>query len=127
MAMMAWIRLQTTMFENPKILNLKDDKQWRAIVAHLEAMTYTGRNALAGYIPASALRLLHITETDARRLVAEGLWKVAPGGWEINGWNDFQLADEDAIKRSEKAKKAAAARWDRRNGKGNQGDAQASL
>ena len=120
MAMMAWIRLQTTMFENPKILNLKYDKQWRAIVAHLEAMTYSGRNGLAGYIPATALRLLHITEADVQLLVAEGLWKPAPGGWEINGWADFQLADAEAIARSDKAKKAAGARWDRRNGRRNE-------
>ena len=126
MAMMAWIRLQTTMFENPKILNLKEEKQWKAIVAHLEAMCYSGRNALAGYIPATAIRLLHISQTDVKRLVAEGLWKPAPGGWEIHGWSEFQLADADAIARSEKAKKAAGARWDRRNGK-EPGDAQASI
>jgi len=105
------------MFENPKILNLKDDKQWRAIVAHLEAMTYTGRQGLAGYVPKSALRQLHIAAVDAQRLEAEGLWAPAPGGWMVNGWSDFQLADEEAIARSEKAKKAAAARWDKRNGK----------
>lgn len=116
--MMNWIRLQTNMFEHPKILNLKDDKQWRAIVAHLEAMSYTGRNALAGYVPRSAIKLLHIADCDVRRLVSEGLWKPAPGGWEIHGWSDFQLADEESIARSEKAKKAAAARWDKRNGRG---------
>lgn len=117
MANLPWIRLQTTMFEHPKILNLKEDRQWRAIIAHLEAMTYIGRNALAGYIPKTAVKLLHITDSDVRRLVAEGLWKPAPGGWEINGWDEFQLADAESIARSENAKKAAAARWDRRNGK----------
>lgn len=124
--MMAWIRLQTTMFENPKILNLKDEKQWKAIVAHLEAMCYSGRNALAGYVPATAIRLLHISQSDVQRLIAEGLWKPAPGGYEIHGWSEFQLADADAIARSEKAKKAAGVRWDQRNGRSN-GDAQASL
>ncbi|SHY11601.1 Uncharacterised protein [Mycobacteroides abscessus subsp. abscessus] len=114
---MQWIRLQTTMFENPKILNLKEDKQWRAIVAHLEAMTYSGRNGLAGYVPKTALRQLHIMPVDAQNLVAEGLWVPAPGGWQINGWNEFQLADEESLARSEKAKKAAAARWNQRNGR----------
>lgn len=114
---MQWIRLQTTMFENPKILNLKEDKQWRAIVAHLEAMTYSGRNGLAGYIPKTALRLLHIMPADAQTLVTEGLWVPAPGGWQINGWSEFQLADEESLARSEKAKKAAAVRWNKRNGR----------
>lgn len=123
MANLPWIRLQTTMFEHPKVLNLKEDKHWRAIVAHLEAMTYTGRHALAGYVPKTAVRLLHIQSSDVTKLVAEGLWSPAPGGWQINGWDEYQLADEEALARSEKAKKAAAARWDRRNGKG--GDAEA--
>lgn len=117
MAGLPWIRLQTTMFENPKILNLKEDKQWRAVVAHLEAMAYTGRNALAGYIPKTAVRLLHIVPADVTRLVSEGLWMPAPGGWQINGWDEYQLADQESLARSEKAKKAAAARWDRRNGR----------
>lgn len=112
-----WIRLQTTMFENPKLLNLKEDKQWRAIVAHLEAMTYVGRNALAGYVPKTAIRLLHITIADTHRLVSEGLWTPAPGGWQINGWDEYQLADAESLARSEKAKKAAAARWNQRNGR----------
>lgn len=120
MAGLPWIRLQTTMFENPKILNLKEDRQWRAIVAHLEAMTYVGRNALAGYIPKTAVRLLHISNNDVNRLVSEGLWQPAPGGWQINGWDEYQLADAEARARSEKAKKAAAARWNRRNGKGDE-------
>lgn len=117
MANLPWIRLQTTMFEHPKVLNLKEDKQWRAIVSHLEAMAYTGRHALAGYVPKAAIRLLHITMADVNRLVSEGLWDPEPGGWQINGWSEYQLADEEALARSEKAKKAAAARWDRRNGK----------
>lgn len=120
MAGLPWIRLQTTMFENPKILNLKEDRQWRAIVAHLEAMTYVGRNGLAGYIPKTAVRLLHISNNDVNRLVSEGLWQPAPGGWQINGWDEYQLADAEARARSEKAKKAAAARWNRRNGKGDE-------
>lgn len=124
MAGFPWIRLQTTMFEHPKILNLKEDKQWRAVVSHLEAMTYIGRNGLAGYIPKTAVRLLHIPMTDVQRLVAEGLWAPAPGGWQINGWEEYQLADAESVARSEKAKKAAAARWDKRNGRGD-GDAQA--
>ncbi len=120
MAGLPWIRLQTTMFENPKILNLKEDKLHRAIVSHLEAMTYCGRNGLSGYVPKTAIRLLHIAASDVTRLVSEGLWQIAPGGWQINGWDEYQLADADSVARSEKAKKAAAARWDKRNGRGDE-------
>ncbi|MDO3245240.1 hypothetical protein [Mycobacteroides abscessus] len=117
MAGVKWIRLETQIFENPKLLYLKEDKQYKAIVAHLEAMTYSGRHGLAGYVPKAALRVLGASIHDANRLVAAGLWGPAEGGWSINGWEEYQLADEEANKRSEKAKKAAAARWAKRNGK----------
>lgn len=105
------------MFEHPKLLNLKADKQFRAIVSHLEAMTYVGRQGLAGYLPKAAVALLHIPAADVKRLLADGLWNPAPGGYEINDWASFQLADPDSLARSAKAKKAAAARWNKRNGR----------
>ena len=39
MAGMKWIRIDTQMFENPKLLYLKEDRKFRAIVVHLEGMT----------------------------------------------------------------------------------------
>lgn len=117
MAGVKWIRLETMMFENPKLLYLKEDKQYRAIVVHLEAMTYAGRHGLAGFVPKAALRIIGGMPSDAVHLVNAGLWTPAPGGWEINGWAEYQLADEEANRRSEKAKKAAAARWAKRNGR----------
>ena len=105
------------MFENPKLLYLQDDKQYRAIVAYLQGMCYSGRHGLAGFIPKAALRVIGATPSDANRLVEEGLWRPAPGGWEINGWDEYQLSNEEATRRSEKAKKAAAARWAQRNGR----------
>jgi hypothetical protein len=117
MAGLKWIRLETSMFENPKLLYLQEDKQYRAIVSYLQGMCYSGRHGLAGFVPKAALRVIGATAADSTRLVAEGLWEPAPGGWMINGWADYQLADEEANRRSEKAKKAAAARWARRNGR----------
>ena len=117
MSGLKWIRLETTMFENPKLLYLQEDKQYRAIVAYLRGMCYSGRHGLAGFVPKAALRVIGAMASDAQRLVAEGLWSPAPGGWEINGWAEYQLANEEATKRSEKAKRAAAARWARRNGR----------
>lgn len=111
MAGLKWIRLDTTMFENPKLLYLKEDKQHRAIIVHLEAMCYSGRHNLAGYLPKAALRIISGTTQDANKLSDAGLWTPAPGGWQINDWSEYQLADDDAQKRSEKAQKAAAARW----------------
>lgn len=116
-----WIRLETTMFENPKLLYLKEDKQYKAVIVHLEGMCYSGRHSLAGYIPKAALRIIGATPSDAHRLVTAGLWSPAPGGWQINDWAEYQLSDDDAQKRSEKAQKAAAARW-AKNGKEDHAD-----
>jgi hypothetical protein len=40
----------------------------------------------------------------------------AAGGWNINGWAEFQLATPDAEERRKKAQAAAAARWSKRDG-----------
>lgn len=117
MAGLKWIRLETSMFENPKLLYLQEDKQYRCIVSYLQGMCYSGRHGLAGFIPKAALRVLGATASDAKRLVEEGLWNPAPGGWSINGWDEYQLSNDEALARSEKAKKAAAARWANRNGR----------
>lgn len=111
MAGLKWIRLETTMFENPKLLYLQEDKQHKLIVIHLQGMCYSGRHGLAGYIPKAALRLIGATPGDANKIVEAGLWSLAPGGWNVNDWDEYQLADEEAQKRSEKAQKAATARW----------------
>lgn len=117
MAGLKWIRLETTLFENPKLLYLQEDKQYRTIVTYLQSMCYSGRHGLAGYVPKAALRVIGGTQSDATRLVREGLWHPSPGGWSINGWDEYQLSNDEAVRRSEKAKKAAAARWAARNGR----------
>ena len=101
------------MFENPKLLYLKEDKCFRAIVVHLEGMAYSGRHALAGFIPKAALRIIGATTADATRLVKAGLWHIAPGGWQIHDWDEHQLSADDMQKRRDRAQKGAAARWRR--------------
>lgn len=115
MAGLKWIRIDTQMFENPKLLYLKEDKKYRAIVVHLEGMTYSGRHALAGYIPKAALRIIGATTADAKHLVEAGLWDIAPGGWLIHDWAEHQLSADDMEKRRDRAQKGAAARWKRDN------------
>lgn len=113
MAGLKWIRIDTQMFENPKLLHLKEDKQYRAIVVHLEGMSYSGRHALDGFIPKAALRIIGANTADANRLVRAGLWDPAPGGWRIHAWEEYQLSTDDMQARRERAQKGAAARWKR--------------
>jgi hypothetical protein len=106
-----WIRLDTSIGDNPKFLALMADRKHRAGLAYILGLTYSGRHELDGFIPVGALPMLHATKHDGEALVAAGLWRATPGGWLVNGWDEFQISGEQAQKRREKAQNAAMKRW----------------
>jgi hypothetical protein len=57
---------------------------------------------------------LHGRVVDAGHLVAAELWHECAGGWDINGWDEYQISDDAAKARREKAKRAAAVRWSKK-------------
>lgn len=116
-----WIRLDTQFASNPKILELVADKKHRAAFAWVCSLAYSGAHGTDGFLPSTCLFLLHATKADANDLVAIGLWCVVEGGWEINGWTEFQQSTDETQQRrqqlSERGRKAADARWAKhRNG-----------
>jgi hypothetical protein len=64
-----------------------------------------------GFLPASALPFLHGTKRNATDLASVGLWIPSSGGWDINGWHEFQPSSDENEARRRKAKDAAQARW----------------
>lgn len=106
-----WVRLDAQWASNPKFLMLAQDKKWRAITVYMAGLGYSGAHGTAGFLPLLCLPMLHGTRREASDLVEVGLWNPAQGGWDINGWAEFQPEFDEAVKRREKAKKAAAARW----------------
>ncbi len=106
-----WVRLDTQFSSNPKILYLIQDKKFRAAFVWVASLGYSGAHGTDGFIPAAALPFLHATKTDAKSLAEVGLWVETIGGWEINGWADFQQSSEESQLRKKKAKDAAMARW----------------
>ena len=108
-----WIRYDTDTFNNLKILQLVQEKRWQSLVVWHFALGYSGGQGLEGYVPAIALPQIHGTKRNANDLVRVGLWKEAPGGWDINGWHDKQPTAQEAAARRDKAIKAARARWDK--------------
>ena len=106
-----WIRLDTSFAHNPKILELIATRRHKAAFVYVCGLAYSGAHGTDGYLPSTCLPFLHAAATDAKQLVSVGLWAPAPGGWQINGWLDCQIADESAKKRRERAQKGAAARW----------------
>lgn len=108
-----WIRLDTQFASNPKILELAAEKKWRAAFVYVASLTYCGQHGTDGFIPSTALAFIHATRSDASALVTVGLWKPSPNGWEVNGWDEFQVSDEAARKRRERAQKGGRARWEK--------------
>jgi hypothetical protein len=111
-----WVRLDTQWAHNPKFLTLAEDKKWRAIVGYMAGLGYAGAHGTDGFLPAVGLPMLHGTKREATELVEVGLWVPAPGGWDINGWGEFQPSNFDTEQRSKKAREAAQIRWARQRG-----------
>lgn len=107
-----WVRLDTSMPDNPKLLGLLTEKDGhRAAFVWVCALAYSGKHATAGFIPREAVSRINGRVGDMARLVAHGLLVEGAGGWDINGWSEFQITDEEMERRREKARKMAAARW----------------
>ena len=108
---MIWVRLETALPTNPKTLALVEDGAFRAFAVYICGLSYCGAQGTEGFIPRAALPYIHGRKTEASKLVEVGLWTEGAGGWDVNGWEDFQASSEEIKTRSDKAKKAAAARW----------------
>jgi hypothetical protein len=105
-----WVRLDTQFGNNPKVVELVAKKQFQAAFAYVCSLAYAGAHGTDGYIPEHCLYLVHATKRDADALVKAGLWMLSPGGWDINGWDEFQVSDEAAKRRRERAQKGGIAK-----------------
>lgn len=108
-----WVRLDTTIPTNPKILELVAAKQWRALSVYTFSLAYSGAHGTDGLIPTACLPFIHATKREANVLVDARLWLPVMGGWEINGWAEFQPSTEETQRRKQKAKDAAGIRWEK--------------
>ncbi len=108
-----WIRLDTSMPDHPKVIDLVDGyKDGRAAAfVWVCSLTYAGKHGTDGFIPKGALSRLNGRAGDARLLVSVGLWKDEGVGWSINGWAEFQQVTDETQIRSQRARAAALKRW----------------
>lgn len=108
-----WVRLDTSMPDNPKILHLIDSHKEGAAAAFVWicSLAYCGKHGTDGFIIRSALSRINGKALHARLLVENGLWKDEGVGWTINGWAEFQESTAESQARSEKARLAAFKRW----------------
>jgi hypothetical protein len=97
---------------NPKILALISERDgYRAAFVWTAALGYSNEQGTDGYVPKSALGLLHGRPRDAQLLTAYRLWHESNGGWQVNGWAEFQFSTAENKARSESARHAACTRW----------------
>lgn len=110
---LSWVRLDTAMPDNPKILALIDSHRDGRAAAFVWvcSLAYCGRHGTDGFIPKEALSRINGKAADAQRLVSAGLWKDEGIGWSISGWAEFQVSDQSTQARSARARAAAEARW----------------
>jgi len=115
MAAMSWVRVDAALASNPKVLALLSERGGdHALCVYVFALGYSAQQGTDGFIPSIALGLIHGRSRDSSLLVTLGFWLEIPGGFEINDWREYQPSDEEAQRRSEKAKKAAAVRWSKK-------------
>jgi len=108
-----WVRLDTAMPDNPKILHLiEGHKEGRAAAfVWICSLAYAGKHGTDGFITRSALTRINGTAGLARLLVQAELWKDEGVGWTIHGWDEFQETNQETKNRTDRARKAAFARW----------------
>lgn len=114
---LSWVRVQSALSRNHKVLALLPQKGGdRALNVFIFGLGYCAEQGNNGFIPEAALGLFHGTPLTARLLVEVGMWHTCPGGWDVNDYAEYQPTDDAAKARSEKAKNAAKARWEKKNG-----------
>jgi hypothetical protein len=115
MARLNWFRTDSNWYSNPKFLMLRADKKWHAIYVYWAALGWTAAQGQHGFIPVYALPEFGGSPKDAEELVEVRLWELCEGGWQIRNYLDRQPGAEESEARSERAKKAAKARWAKHN------------
>lgn len=117
---MQWVRVDTAITRNHKMLALLADRDGhRAVAVYVFGLAHAGEQGTDGWLPRECLPLIHARPQDAARLVDAHLWIEEPGGWMINGWNEFQPSTDEMKRRTDKARLAANHRWDKVRAKRN--------
>ena len=85
-----WIRLDTTFYMNPKVLQLVSAEKWHPIVVYVAGLGYSGAQGTDGFIPRAALPFIHGDNDAAKQLVSVRLWQEDKAGWFMPDWAEFQ-------------------------------------
>jgi hypothetical protein len=113
--MATWLKIDDTMVENPKCVDLSPF----AWTLWLHGVSYCSRNLTDGHIPQAMLpRLTSITDPGraADELVDAGMWHATEDGYEVHDYLDHQRSrsdvEADRAKATERQRRSRANRSD---------------
>lgn len=89
-----WVRLDSNIATHDKILALAADPstaKWQAAFSYTCSLGWSGGHGTDGFIPKTALPMVHGNPKTARLLEKYRLWTEAPGGFRIV---NFELRQE---------------------------------
>lgn len=115
---MPWCYVDDRFPEHPKVLLAGGDAGWLWLCGY----SYVNRNLTDGFIPKAAVPRLSDRKNPtklAARLVEVGLWEDKGDSYYMHDYDQFNQTAKDAVQkkaqRSEKARRAAEARWSNRD------------
>lgn len=113
---MAWVRLEDTFPEHPKVDAAGGDAGW----LHVCAIAYCNRNTTDGFIATNRVPQLSDRRQPFKlvdKLVAVGLWEVDErGGWRIHDYLHYQPSKATIDAEKEKARERMRKARDERSG-----------
>ncbi len=110
----AYFKLDVGYMTNPKVLDVLDESP-AAILLHIASIGYAAQHLTDGEIPVKALlRMTGASQSDVALLYAAGLWDDGPEPTKalVHDYLLHQRSAAEVKGASEKAKRAASARWD---------------
>ena len=100
-----WVRLDANIATHDKILALLADpsaRKWQAFSSYVCGLAWSGGQGTDGFIPRTALPMIHGTSATARLLEKYGLWDEKRIGWQIHNYEKRQslTAAADLVRQS---------------------------
>ena len=94
---MAWVKVDEQFHDHPKVIDVGP----LAEAVWFRSLTYAKRQQTDGFVPGGFLRRMGDVDAgaEADRLVAAGLWEIAPGGYRFHDWGEWQTsrAHDEAV------------------------------
>jgi hypothetical protein len=111
--MAEWARIDVNFLRHPQVSRLSTAGQ----VGYLAMILYAQEHETDGHIPRSCLKWCDVSPKLAAAMESAGLVTKTADGWHITGFLNYQRSREEMSEArkaaSDKASRAARARWDK--------------